>query len=86
MESNITNGRGRRIDNEMEEEHEEKMLAMGRDVNFEGLRAPSEVLETNPNPLPTGRNIQMHEMFNQVAQVNAEAFDRDVGESSDEDE
>jgi hypothetical protein len=81
-----TEVRGRRIDSEMEEEQEAEMFAMGRDVDFEGLRAPSEILETNPNPLPTGRNIQMPDILNQVAQENADAFDRDVGESSDEDE
>jgi len=81
-----TEVRGRRIDNENEDEEEAVMFAMGEDVDFEGLRPPPEILETNLNPLPTGRNIQMYEMFNQVAQENADVFDRDVGESSDDDD
>lgn len=60
------------------------MFAMGRDVDFEGLRAPNVISEANPDPLPSGRNIQMPEILNPVAADNTLAFDRDVGESSEE--
>jgi hypothetical protein len=62
------------------------MFAMGRDIDFEGLRATAEIPETNPNPLPTGRNIRMPEIVDQMGEENAQAFDRDVGESSEEDD
>ena len=81
-----TEVRGRRIDNEMDEEEEAEMFAMGRDLDFEGLRASTEIPETNPEPLLTGRHIRMPQIVDQGIEEDAEAFDRDVGESSEEDE
>lgn len=64
MRTNLARGvvlrreeRGRRIDSEMEEEEEAQLFTIGRDVDFEGLRAPNVISETNLDLLPTGRNI-----------------------------
>lgn len=67
------------MDNEMAEEEEAEMFALGRDLDFEGLRASAEIPETNPKPLPTGRHIQMPQIVEQGREEDAEAFDRDIG-------
>jgi hypothetical protein len=81
-----TEVRGRRVDSEMEEQEEIPMFAMGVDSDFEGLRAPEELPEINPDPLPTGRNVRLNEIMNEVVGEEAVAFDRDLGESSEEGE
>ena len=81
-----TEVRGRRIDSTMDEAEEAEIFAMGRDIDFEGLRAPKEIPETNPAPLLTGRNTRMPQIVEQMGEANAEAFDRDFGESSEEEE
>jgi hypothetical protein len=81
-----TEVRGRRVDSEMEEQDEIPMFAMGADSDFEGLRAPEELPEINPDPLPTGRNIRLNEVLNARVQEEADVFDRDLGESSEEGE
>lgn len=79
-----TEVRGRRIDNEMEDPDEHPMFSMGSDYDFEGLRVPESIPERNPDPLPTGRNIQINEIINAVVEEEAVVFDRDIGESSEE--
>ena len=79
-----TEVRGQRIDNEMEEEEDPEMFAMGRDDDFDGLRVPMEVPETFPNPLPGGRNIEVNQVFNERMHETSVMFDRDIGESSEE--
>ena len=81
-----TDVRGRRVDSEMEEHDEYPMFAMGADSNYEGLRAPDEVPEINPEPLPSGRNVRLNEVLNDVVEEEAVLFDRDLGESSEEGE
>jgi len=81
-----TEVRGRRIDNNIEEEDVNPMFDMGADVDFEGLRAPDVIPETHPDPLPTGRNIRLNDILNEVLGEQSLVFDRDVGESSEEDE
>ena len=81
-----TEVRGRRVDSEIEEQDEIPMFAMGADSDFEGLRAPEELPEFNPDPLPTGRNVRLNEIMNEVVEEEAAAFDRDLGESSEEGE
>ena len=81
-----TEVRGRRVDSEMEEHDEIPMFAMGADSDFEGLRVPEEVPEFNPDPLPSGRNIRLNEVLNEVVGEEAVVFDRDLGESSEEGE
>ena len=70
----------------MEVQDEIPMFAMGADSDFEGLRAPEELPEINPDPLPTGRNVRLNEVMNEVVEEEALAFDRDLGESSQEGE
>ena len=62
------------------------MFAMGADSNYQGLRVPDEVPEINPDPLPSGRNIRLNEVFMEVVEEEAVVFDRDLGESSEEGE
>lgn len=81
-----TEVRGRRIDNNIEDEDVNPMFEMGADVDFEGLRAPDVIPETPPDPLPTGRNIRLNDILNEVLGEQALVFDRDVGESSEEGE
>jgi hypothetical protein len=81
-----TEVRGRRVDNDIEEDDPIPMFAMGADVDFEGLRAPEIMPETHQDPLPTGRDIRLNDILNEVLGEQAMVFDRDVGESSEEDE
>jgi hypothetical protein len=81
-----TEVRGRRIDNNIEDEVVNPMFDMGADVDFEGLRAPDVIPETHLDPLPTGRNIRLNDILNEVLGEQALVFDRDVGESSEEGE
>ena len=81
-----TEVRGRRIDHNIEEDDINPMFAMGADIDFEGLRAPEEIPETHPDPLPTGRDIRLNDILNEVMGEQAAVFDRDVVESSEEGE
>ena len=63
-----------------------KCLLWERDSDFEGFRVPVEAEEMNQNPLPGGRNIELNEVFNEVGQEIGSMFDRNVGDSSEEDE
>ena len=81
-----TDVRGRRVDSEMEERDEIPMFAMGADNEFQGLRAPEEVPEGNPDPMPSGRNVRLNQVLNEVLEEEASLFDRDLGESSEEGE
>lgn len=68
----------------MEDPNEIPMFSMGSDYDFAGLQVPESIPETNPDPLPTGRNIQLNEILNEALEKQAPVFDRDVGESSEE--
>ena len=81
-----TEVRGRRVDNEVEEDDVIPMFAMGSDVDFACLRAPNTIPETQPDPLPTCRNIRLNDILNEALGEQATVFDRDVGESSEDDE
>jgi hypothetical protein len=81
-----TEVRGRRIDSDRQEEEEIPMFAMGSDIDFAGLRAPDIIPETEADPLPTGRNIRLNDILNEVLGEQAVVFDRDVGESSEDGE
>ena len=61
-----TEVRGRRIDNDRQEEEEIPMFALGSNTDFAGLRAPDIIPERQPNPLPTGRNIRLNDIQNEV--------------------
>jgi hypothetical protein len=77
---------GRRIDHSIEEDDGIPMFAMGSDVDHAGLRAPDVIPENQPEPLPTGRNIRLNEILNEVLGEPALVYDRDVGESSEDGE
>jgi len=62
------------------------MFAMGWDADYEGLQATTDVLDSYPNAVPTDRDIEANELVNEYAEENAMMFDRDLGESSEEDQ
>ena len=81
-----TEERGRRIDSELEEEEETEMFRMENNTNFERLRQASTIPESHPNLLLTGRNLKINELLGEGIEEANEFFDRDLGESSkDED-
>ena len=81
-----TEVRGRRVDNEMEEEEEGEIFRIGENNDFPGLSAASVFSETDPAPLPTGRDVDMNDILGEGVEEASLFFDRDVGESSEEDE
>jgi len=81
-----TEVRGRRVDIGTEEEEEPQMFAMGRNADFEGLQEAVDLEEILSNEEVEGRDIGVNEMFHEYAEGNATMFDRDIGESSEEEE
>ena len=81
-----TEVRGHRNDKEGDEDEEPEIFSMGRDSDFEGLQVASEVAESYPNPPSNGRTIQVNEVFNNAVEENPTVFDRDMGESSEEED
>ena len=81
-----TEVRGRRVDIQMAEEEEPKMFAMGQDSNFQGFPMAEEDVEIEAEPHAEGRNIGVHELVHDTIVEEATLFDRDVGESSEEEE
>lgn len=77
--------RGRRIDSEVDQEDEPEMFAMGRDVDFEGLREPSQGSEFFTYPSAGGKNIDLNNVLNDSVEENAMTFERDLGESTEDD-
>lgn len=59
---------------------------MGRDADYEGLRAPQVLSEEAAPVLDGGRTIHMENLFASVEHETASVFDREVGESSDSDD
>ena len=80
-----TEVRRRRIHSAAEEEEDSEMFAMGRDVDFQGLQVPNEMLEPIPNQFPGGREINVNEVLHDLSGQDAMFFDRDLGESSEDD-
>ena len=70
----------------MEDEDEPEIFAMGRDVDFEGLQVPAEVPETYPNLVTGGRDIDVEEVINAFTEGMPVTFDRDVGESFEDED
>ena len=59
---------------------------MEGNADFEGLCTSAIAPEGNPEPLPTGTNIRVNDILGQRIEEEDEVFDRDIGESSkDED-
>ena len=70
----------------MEEEDETEMFRMGENADFEGLAAAGVVPETMLDLLTTGRDVRVNEVLGEGIEQADDNFDRDVGESSrDED-
>ena len=80
-----TEPRGRRVVAASVEEEAGLLFRPGRDADFAGLRVPENEGEEPPSPTRGGRVIQVDEFYANVEPEVAEVFDRDVGESSDED-
>ena len=80
-----TEVRGRRIHSAAEEEEDSEMFAMGRDVDFHGLQVPNEMPEPIPDHFPEGREINVNEVLHDPGGEDAMFFDRDLGESSEDD-
>lgn len=76
--------RGRRIVASTEDQGEGFIFRHGRDEEYEGLRAPVEIAEEPIEPLPRGRVIRVHDLYEVVEADTNAVFDRDIGESSDD--
>ena len=59
---------------------------MEENYDFEGLATASLIPETDPNPLPRGKNIDMRKILGEWVDEAAPLFDRDVEESSEDDD
>ena len=81
-----TEVRGRRVDTAMEGEEETEMFQMGDNADYEGLRTSAILPDTIPDPVSTGRNIRMNDILGEGIQEADDVFDRDVGESSEDEE
>ena len=79
-----TEVRGHRVDSEMDEEEEVLMFRIGENADFGGLHHAAEIVEGYQEPLQTGRDIQMNDILGQGIEEEAAMFDRDVGESSED--
>jgi len=78
--------RGRRIDNEVEEQEESEMFRMGEIANLEGLCAASVVPKSFLDPPSTNRDIRINEVLGEGIEELNDVFEWDVGDSSkDED-
>jgi hypothetical protein len=67
-----------------EEAVEGPIFQAGLDADHVGLRVPEEILEAPELPLPNSRVVCRKDLFEEIVQENNEAFDRNVGESSEE--
>lgn len=79
-----TDPRGKRVVGSAEDEDARLLFSPGRDVDFEGLRLPDTDMEVPAAEVGTGRVIRVDEFYGTVDQENADVYDRDVGESSEE--
>lgn len=81
-----TEVKGRRIDSDMEEAEEAEIFRMGAYNDFAGLSAASDNVEPDEDPLSTERDIDMNDNLGEGVDEVSLLFNRDVGESSGEDE
>ena len=78
--------RGQRRDIKLDEQEEPKLFSMGQDSDFEGLQIEDEVTQTYMNPLSSGRTINVNNILSEPVLDNPTQFDRDIGESSKEED
>ena len=81
-----TEVRGRRVDSEKEDEEESELFRVGENSEFEGLRATVVTDNENAVPIRTGRNIGLNEVIRQRTEEPSSFYDRDLGESSENEE
>jgi len=62
------------------------MFAMGCNVNFKGFQPTTKDIENHANASANGllerRDIEEEELLNNIVEENAMMFDKDIGESS----
>ena len=76
-----TEVRGCRIDRNACTEGDDGLFGLGRTANHEGLHAHMMPPEELQAPLPIGRQLQRHDIFQPVMEEVNPLFDRDLGES-----
>ena len=76
--------RGRRVDIHGKEEKEPEIFGMGRDADYEGFLVALEDEEGLQEGGVGGRHITLNELLNVGVEEDRGLFDRDVGESSEE--
>jgi hypothetical protein len=77
--------RGRRVVATPEEGEECEMFQLGRDVDHVSLRVPEDIPEEPEILLPNGRVVRREDMFEGLLDEANDVFDRDIGESSEDD-
>ena len=80
-----TEPRGKRVVSGENDVHEGLIFRQGRDQDYEGLRVPADILEDPIPSLPGGRVVHVQHNMDQIEPETDGVFDRDIGESSDED-
>ena len=78
--------RGRRIDSQVEEEEEPELFSIGQDTDYRSFEAGPEGGNNSVNNGGRGREIDVNALFNEVVPENAMMFDRDVGESLEDED
>ena len=81
-----TEPRGRRVVAIVEEENVGLLFRQGRDADFAGLRVSDAEADEPARHTEGGSVIHVDEFYATVEAETAEVFDRDLGESSDDDE
>ena len=79
-----TEVRGRRIDRDASREGVDGLFGLGCTADHKGLQAPVMLPEEVLAPLPTGRQVQRQEIMHPILEEENPLFDRDLGESSEE--
>lgn len=80
-----TEPRGKRVVSGENDVHEGLIFRQGRDQDYEGLRVLADILEDPIPPLPGGRVVRVQDNLDHIETETDGVFDRDIGESSDED-
>jgi len=81
-----TEVRGHRIDVRAGEEEEPQIFAMELDAEFQGFEEADEFQGSPRHTVAEGRDIEVNDLFNEVDAENVMMFDRDIGESSEDDD
>jgi len=71
---------------ELGEEVEPRMFAMGDTSDYDGFQDSNKIHENFANTVEEGRDIEAHELLNETLQENDIMFDRDLGESSEDEQ